>query len=121
MKLWFYIVEFFVTVALVLLYYKFIETKNIKKYTKNNIPNDLKLFIYTQKINVKKTNYKTLMKIVAITNAIDIGIVILITNLVNSFILKFLIAIPAVLLIIFISYNLIGIIMKKKGLANDES
>ncbi len=120
-KLWFYIAEFLVTIVLVLLYYKFIETKNIKKYTKNNIPTDLKLFIYTQKVNMKKTNYKKLMKIVAITNAIDIGIVILITNLFNSFILKFLVAIPTVIVIIFISYNLVGAFLKKKGLTNSES
>ena len=120
-KLWFYIAEFLVTIVLVLLYYKFIEKKNIKKYTKNNIPTDLKLFIYTQKVNMKKTNYKKLMKIVAITNAIDIGIVILITNLFNSFILKFLVAIPTVIVIIFISYNLVGAFLKKKGLTNSES
>ena len=50
MNIYFYIAEFLTAVIIVLLYYKFIETRKIKKYTKNNIPTDLKLFIYTQKL-----------------------------------------------------------------------
>ena len=40
MNFYFCVVEFCVAVALVLLFYKFVETRNIDKYTKNNIPTD---------------------------------------------------------------------------------
>lgn len=121
MNIYFYIVEFLIAVTIVLLYYKLIETKGIKKYTKNNIPVDVKLFIYTQKVDVKKVKYKTIMRIVAITNAIDIGIVLLITNITDSFILKLLIAVPSIFGILFISYSGIGLVLKKKGLTTHES
>lgn len=117
----FLIVQFLIAVALVLCYYKFVETRSIKKYTKNNIPVDLKLFIQTQHVNVKKISYKKLMRIVAITNAIDIGIVLLITNITNNIILKFIVAIPAILIVLFLSYRLVGKVLQKKGMTLNES
>ena len=121
MNIYFYILQFFIAVIIVLLYYKFVETKGIKKYTKNNIPVDLKLFINMNKIDVKKVNYKRLMRIVSIVNAIDVGIVLLITNVTENFFLKFLIAVPSIFIILFFSYKFVGLILKKKGLTKDES
>lgn len=117
----FSLIQFLIAVVLVLLYYKFIELRKIKKYTKNNIPVDLKLFIQTQRVDVKKISYKKLMKIVAITNAIDIGLVLVITNIVNSMILKFIVAIPAILIVLFLSYRLVGKVLEKKGMTLNES
>lgn len=117
----FCLIEFLIAVILVLLYYKFIEVRKIKKYTKDNIPVDLKLFIQTQKINVKKISYKKLMKIVAITNAIDIGLVLVVTNIVDSMILKFVVAIPVIFIVLIGSYKLVGKVLKKKGMTLDES
>lgn len=117
----FSLIQFLIAVVLVLLYYKFIELRKIKKYTKNNIPVDLKLFIQTQHVDVKKISYKKLMKIVAVTNAIDIGLVLVITNIVNSMILKFIVAIPAILIVLFLSYRLVGKVLEKKGMTLNES
>ncbi len=117
----FSLIQFLIAVVLVLLYYKFIELRKIKKYTKNNIPVDLKLFIQTQRVDVKKISYKKLMKIVAVTNAIDIGLVLVITNIVNSMILKFIVAIPAILIVLFLSYRLVGKVLEKKGMTLNES
>ena len=117
----FSLIQFLIAVVLVLLYYKFIELRKIKKYTKNNIPVDLKLFIQTQRVDVTKISYKKLMKIVAVTNAIDIGRVLVITNIVNSMILKFIVAIPAILIVLFLSYRLVGKVLEKKGMTLNES
>ena len=121
MKLYFYIGEFLIAVVLVLLYYKFVDLRNIKKFNKNNIPTDVKVFIKTQKVNMKKMNYKKIMRIVTTTNAINIGLVLLLTNIVDNILLKFVIAIPAMLLLLYLSYNGIGLILKKKGMTEDES
>ena len=120
MNIYFYIVEFLVAVILVLLYYKFVETRKIKEYNKNNLPVDLKLFIQTQKVNVKKISYKRLMKIVAVINAVDIGIILLLTNVVNNIFLKLLIAFPLTFVILFISYGMAGFILKKRGMTLNE-
>lgn len=121
MELYYYIAQFILALTLVILYYEFVEFKRVKKYTKNNIPIELKYFIKSQNIDMKKINYKKLMRIVSITNGIDIGIILLLTNLSSNFFIKALIAIVATLATIYISYNLIGFILKKKGMTKNES
>ena len=121
MNFYFYVVEFCVAVALVLLFYNFVETRKIDKYTKKNIPTDLKLFIQTQKVDVKKIGYEKLMKIVAVINAIDVGLVLLVTNIVDNILLKLAVAIPVIFLVLFASYRFAGYILKRKGLVKDES
>jgi hypothetical protein len=120
MKLYFYIGQFVIAVVLVLLYYKFVEARSIKKYSKKNIPAELKLFIKTQHIDVKKINYKKLMTIVSIVNAINVGIVLLLTNLTSTYILKFIIAVPSMTLLLFMSYEIVGFVLRKKGMTKDE-
>ncbi len=115
------LLQFLLAVFLVLMYYKFVEFRKVKKLNKNNIPTDLKLFIYMEKIDVKKIKYNKLMKIVAVVNAIDIGLVLVATNIVNNLILKFLLAIPLIFLLLFGSYKLVGSILKKKGMTLNES
>ena len=121
MKIIFLFIQFFLAIFLVLLYYKLIVMRHIKKYTKDNLPVDLKLFIQTQKINVKKISYEKLMKIVATINAIDIGIILVFTNLFNKIYIKFLFSIPLIFIILFASYRLGGFILKKKGMTLNES
>lgn len=115
------LLQFLLAVFLVLMYYKFVEFRKVKKLNKNNIPTDLKLFIYMEKIDVKKIKYNKLMKIVAVVNAIDIGLVLVATNIVNNIILKFLLAIPLIFILLFSSYKLVGSILKKKGMTLNES
>ena len=115
MNFYFCVVEFCVAVALVLLFYKFVETRNIDKYTKNNIPTDLKLFIQTQRVDVKKIGYEKLMKIVAVINAIDVWLVV------DNILLKLAVAIPVIFIVLFLSYKFAGYILKRKGLVKDES
>ena len=117
----FMLIQFVIAVALVLAYYKFVETRKIKKYTKDNIPVDLKLFITSQKVNLRKISYKKLMKIVAWINAIDVGIILLFTNIVDNILLKFFVAIPVIFIVLFTSYRLAGFILKKKGMTLHES
>lgn len=119
MNIYFLIGEFLISVTLVLLYYKFIETRKIKKYTKTNMPTDLKLFVYSQKIDVKKISYKKLMRIVAIINAVDIGIIVVLTTLVPGLPLKLITAIVLCFIILFISYRIAGFIFKKKGMTEN--
>lgn len=120
MNFYFLILQFCVAVALVLLFYKFIEGRN-KKYTKSNIPTDLKLFIQTQSIDVRKISYKKLMRVVAFVNAIDVGVVLVVTNIVSNLLLKLLVAIPVIFIVLYLSYNLAGYVLKKKGYVKNES
>ena len=121
MNFYFMVAQFCIAVFLVLCYYYFVESIKGKKYSKKNLPVDLKLFIQTQKVDIKKISYEKTMKIVAVINAIDVAIVLLITNIVDNILAKLIIAIPAIFIVLYFSYKLAGNILKKKGMTTDES
>lgn len=115
------IFQFILSMILVICYYKFFELRKIKKYTKNNIPVDLKVFIEITKVDPKKIKYKKLMNIVMIINAFVVSFVFILTNVVRHVLLKFFMAIPIVILVLLLSYRFAGYILKKKGMTINES
>ena len=115
------LLQYIIAFVVVILYYKLIETRKIKKYTKSNLPTDLKVFIKLLNLDTKKIKYKKVMNTLEIINANTIGLVLIITNVTGSYILKFLIALIALVIIMYISYFIAGKIYKKKGMVLNES
>ena len=115
------LLQFLLAIVLVVLYYKLFEMKRYKKITKKSMPVDLKVFIKIANVDEKKVNYEKLMNKLIWLNAIDIGLALLVTNLVNNILLKILVAIPTVLVLIYISYKLLQLILKRKGMIKNES
>ena len=72
-------------------------------------------------VDTKKEPYNKIMKKLIIIIACDTGIMLLITELFSSIIIKLLVAIPCVLFLLIISYKLLGMYYKKKGLIKNES
>ena len=117
----FMIIQFFLAVTLIVLYYKLFELKRYKKITKKSMPVDLKVFTSMANVDHKKVNYDKLMNAIIWLNAIDIGFALLVTNVTSKILLKILIAIPTVLILMFITYSILKFVLKKKGMILDES
>ena len=115
------VLQFLIAVTLIVLYYKLFELKRYKKITKKSMPVDLKVFTNMANVDHKKVNYNKLMNAIIWFNAIDIGLALLVTNITDKILLKILIAIPTVLVILFISYSFLKMILKKKGMILDGS
>lgn len=113
--------QFLLAVILIVLYYKLFELKRYKKITKNNMPVDLKVVIKMANVDTKKINYNKLMNVIIWINSINIGLALLVTNISNKILIKILIAIPTVLVLLFISYSILKYVLKKKGMILDES
>ena len=113
--------QFVLAVTLIVLYYKFFEMKRYKKITNKSMPVDLKVFVRMANVDEKKVSYKKLMNAIIWFNAIDIGLALLATNLVKNVFLKILIAVPTVLILLFLSYSLLKFILNKKGMIKNES
>lgn len=113
--------QFLLAVVLIICYYKFFELKRYKKITDKNMPVDLKVFVTLANVDVKKVDLDKLMNRIIWFNAIDIGLSLLITNITDKIVLKILIAIPVVLILLFISYKILKHSMKKEGMIKSES
>ena len=115
------VLQFLIAVTLIVLYYNLFELKRYKKITKKSMPVDLKVFTNMANVDHKKVNYNKLMNAIIWLNAIDVGLALLVTNITDKILLKILIAIPTVLVLLFISYSFLKMILKKKGMILDES
>ena len=116
-----YVCLFIITFILVMFYYYLIELRKVKKITKRGLPVELKLFLNMYNVDTKKESYNSIMKKLIVIIACDTGIMLLITELFSSIIVKIAVAIPCVLFLLIISYKLLGFYYKKKGLIKNES
>lgn len=116
-----YLCLFIITFILVIFYYYLIELRKVKKITKRGLPIELKLFLNMYSVDTKKEPYNSIMKKLIVIIACDTGIMLLITELFSSIIVKIAVAIPCVLFLVIISYKLLGFYYKKKGLIKYES
>ena len=116
-----YLCLFIITFILVIFYYYLIELRKVKKINKRGLPIELKLFLNMYNVDTKKEPYNSIMKKLIVIIACDTGIMLLITELFSSIIVKIAVAIPCVLFLVIISYKLLGFYYKKKGLIKYES
>lgn len=73
------------------------------------------------KLDLKKTNYKKVRHVIALTSSLDMAIVISIVVLFDNFWLELLVAFVCTIILIIISYHIVYLIYKKKGMIKDES
>lgn len=117
-----YLIEFIVIFILVCLIYKFLLFKNKKRYNKDKLPEEFKLFLSITHVDVEKIGLKKLINRIIILNAIDFGLVILFLDLFDNFFIKLLLGLVFIFIVILGSYKFCGIILKWKGLVKyDES
>ena len=119
------IIEFVVAFALAYIYQiLFVVNKYKKDLAKNKIneknkrtktPQELILFLNMTGLKEEDIDVFKVLKILIIVNSFDVGLVLLLTKLVSSLILKILIALVSILFIIIISYKILAFIYKKKG------
>ena len=72
------------------------------------------------KLDMKKINYNQLLQICAITSSVDISFIVYLIGIINNFILRVLGGFIFTLGIIMLSYHLVYLFYKKKGMIINE-
>ena len=73
------------------------------------------------KLDMKKINYKSLKHVIAFTSSLDIALVVSIIMLFKSFALEIIVGFISLIILILISYHIVYLIYKKKGMIKNES
>lgn len=97
------------------------KSKGRKK--KEDISKELFEIKYLQaryKLDMKKINYNQLLQICAITSSFDISFIVYLIGIINNFILRILGGFIFTLGIIMLSYHLVYLFYKKKGMIINE-
>lgn len=103
---------------LVMLIYLITVIGNKRKLAVFPKSNQALILIKRFKLNINETNVKKFAIKIALSNSFIIAFTLTITELVNNFLLKLLIAFLVMIPLIIILYYLIGISMKKEGNKN---
>lgn len=99
----------------VLVFYEIFIVKKAKK-KKDKIPMEAKYLIGRYKIDLDKANYNQLLQVIAIVSSFDIALIVSIAMIFDSYLYQILVALIVVVPIILLSYHLVGLFYKKKGL-----
>jgi len=81
---------------------------------------EIKYLVKKYKLDLKKVNYKQLLQVVALVSSFDISLVVSIIFAIHNFLLEIVIGFLATFLIILISYHLVYLFYKKKGMICNE-
>lgn len=92
-------------------------TRKKKEIDQARYPSEVELFIYRYKIDLKKVNFRAMLKVLGLVCSIDMSLVVTILCYIKLD-MVWLLVIGAVLIIpiILISFSLLGKYFKKKGL-----
>ena len=122
------LILFFMTFVLVLIIYQIFfigpakRRKSGKKKNKKNVDRELFEVKYLEdryKLDLEKINYNQLIQLCAITSSFDIAIVVGVICLFNNIFIQLLVGFVLAILLIIISYHLVYLFYRRKGMMKD--
>jgi ABC-type bacteriocin/lantibiotic exporter with double-glycine peptidase domain len=118
---------FFLTFLFVLCIYEFIIVRRAKKKEKKKTkkkdrePIEVTYLVKKYKLDLKKISYDQLLQIIALTSSFDIAIVVNTILFFDNTIIGILVGFVVTIVVILVSYHLVYLFYRKKGMIKDES
>lgn len=120
-KLVYELILFLISFVLVFLLYQIFIVRRAKSKKNPKEPFEVTYLVSKYKLDLKKVNYKNLLRVISIVSSFDIALVVSIIVLLKSFILEIIVGFISILVIILVSYHLVYLIYKRKGMIKNES
>lgn len=116
-----HVVFFILTFLLVFILYQLFIIRKAKSKKKKREPFEVTYLVTKYKLDLKKVNYNKLLRVISFVSSFDIALIVTIILLCNSFILEIIVGFISMLVIIVVSYHLVYLVYKKKGMIKNES
>ena len=119
------LILFLMTYVFVFIIYQIFIISPAKKRKKNNVKSDKELFeikylVSKYKLDLDKISYNQLLQICALISSFDISIAVSVVALENNFLVDMLFGFTTIFILIFISYHMVYLFYKKKGMIKNE-
>jgi len=95
--------------------------KSKKKHHEKKMPVEIQYFVTKYNIDLDKVNYRYFLKLMGLVVAFDLSIVGSIIIYIETLWLQLLVGFVLVLVVVLISFKLLGNYLNKKGLTKDEN
>ena len=109
------LILFIMTFLLVVIIYELFLVRKAKKDKRRKKPIEVNYLIGKYNLDINKLNYRRLLNIISVVSAFDISLVVTIVSLFNNFLFQLLVGFVLIMLLIIVSYDIVGRIYKKKG------
>lgn len=119
-KLLYELILFVITFIFVFLLYQFFIVRRAKSKKKPKEPFEVTYLVLKYKLDLKKVNYNGLLRVISLVSSFDIALVVTIILLLKSFILEVIVGFISTIVIILVSYHLVYLVYKKKGMIKNE-
>ena len=108
-------------VLVFVLYQIFIVSKAKKNYEKEDkkYPVEVKYLIGKYKLDMEKIKYNQLLQIVALVSSFDISLMVSAVSIFDNYVIQLVAAVAIVIPVLLVSYSLVGLFYKKKGMVKD--
>ena len=113
------LILFIFSFIVVFVLYQVFVVRRTKKKKKE--PFEVSYLVTKYNLDIKKVNYKKLLRVISLVSSFDIALIVTMVALIENFILEILVGFIGALIIIFVSYHLVYLIYKKKGMIKNES
>lgn len=90
-----------------------------KKNKKLKMPSEVEYFVTKYKIDLKKVNYRYFLQLMGLVVAFDLSIVLAIMDFISTLWIKCVVGFISMLIVVFLSFRLLGNYFRKKGLVKD--
>ncbi len=90
--------------------------KNERKKKSNKEPMEVKYLVAKYKFDLKKVNYNRLLHVVALVSSFDMAVIVNVAMLFKSYFAQLMVALALVVPVILLSYHIVYLVYKKKGL-----
>ena len=115
------LILFVASFIIVFLLYRIFIVKKAKRKKNPKEPFEVTYLINKYKLDLEKINYNKLLNVVSLVSSFDVALIVVIILLFKNFYVEIIIGIISTVIIILVSYHLIYLVYKKKGMIKDES
>src|SRR5699024_4026582 len=113
------LILFLLCFLLVLLVYEIFIVRKAKKNKNKKYPMEVKYLINRYHLNMRKVDYPQLLQIIALVSSFDIAFIVSIVMIFDSYLGRILAILILVLPVILVSYYLVGMFYRKRGMTKD--
>ena len=113
------LVLFLLCFFLILLVYELFIVRKAKKNKGKKHPMEVKYLIAKYHLNMRKVDYPQLLQIVSLVSSFDIAFIVSIVMIFDSYLGQILAILILVLPVILLSYHLVGMFFRKRGMTKD--
>ena len=111
---------FLLTFIFFFLIYELFLVRKSKKDKKAKKPIEINYLVSKYKLDFGKVKYKRLLNIICFVSSFDISLVVTVISIIDNFFLQLLVGFALIMLLILVSYDIVGRIYKQKGYCKDE-